>query len=98
MFLFVPLFFMKLHFLYLFSFDLTVLPSLKCGVELHLFSLLLDVTVNGELDSVTNGGFSKIIIHFKAGQYLEVTTNEVNLQDGQTLRSITGEDPMSVGR
>ncbi|XP_022602555.1 inter-alpha-trypsin inhibitor heavy chain H3-like isoform X3 [Seriola dumerili] len=56
-----------------------------------------ELSVNGELDSVANGGFTKIVIHFKADQYVEVYTNEVTIQDGQTLTHHTGEDLITVG-
>ncbi|XP_071349106.1 inter-alpha-trypsin inhibitor heavy chain H3-like [Trachinotus anak] len=56
-----------------------------------------ELSVNGELDSVANGGFTKIVIHFKADQYVEVYTNEVTIQDGQRLTRYTGEDLITAG-
>uniref|UniRef100_A0A7N6FLU8 Inter-alpha-trypsin inhibitor heavy chain 3 n=1 Tax=Anabas testudineus TaxID=64144 RepID=A0A7N6FLU8_ANATE len=50
-------------------------PSFKCGVEVHLFSFVLELSVNGLLDSVGNRGFKIIGIHFKNNQYIEIDTN-----------------------
>lgn len=93
MLLFLPLSFTKLNFLYLFLFDFIVLPSLKCGVELHLSSLVPGVNMTGELHSAANGGFSEINIDFNVDQRLQVKTNEVKLHNRQEIRSITDDRP-----
>uniref|UniRef100_A0AAQ5Y1T5 Inter-alpha-trypsin inhibitor heavy chain H3-like n=1 Tax=Amphiprion ocellaris TaxID=80972 RepID=A0AAQ5Y1T5_AMPOC len=56
-----------------------------------------ELYVNGELDSVTNGGFKKIVIHFTADQHVEVTTTGVTVRLGQNVTHHTGQDPITVG-
>ncbi|XP_008284537.1 inter-alpha-trypsin inhibitor heavy chain H3-like [Stegastes partitus] len=56
-----------------------------------------ELQVNGELDSITNGGFTKIVIHFTADQHVEVTTTGVTVREGQTVTQHTGQDPITVG-
>uniref|UniRef100_A0A3B4GWQ1 Inter-alpha-trypsin inhibitor heavy chain H3-like n=1 Tax=Pundamilia nyererei TaxID=303518 RepID=A0A3B4GWQ1_9CICH len=51
-----------------------------------------ELSVNGELDSVTNGGFSRIFIHVKDSQHVEIDTNWVTVRDGQTVTYYTGQD------
>uniref|UniRef100_A0A8C9ZUR7 Inter-alpha-trypsin inhibitor heavy chain H3-like n=1 Tax=Sander lucioperca TaxID=283035 RepID=A0A8C9ZUR7_SANLU len=43
------------------------------------------LSVNGELDTVMNGGFRRIVIHFKTDLYVEVDTNVITVREGQTL-------------
>lgn len=54
--------------------------------------------MNGELDSVANGGFTKIIIHFKSDQHVEVDTSEITVRDGEALTRHTGEELITAGR
>uniref|UniRef100_A0A3P8QJK7 Inter-alpha-trypsin inhibitor heavy chain H3-like n=1 Tax=Astatotilapia calliptera TaxID=8154 RepID=A0A3P8QJK7_ASTCA len=56
-----------------------------------------ELSVNGELDSVTNGGFSRIFIHVKDSQHVEIDTNWVTVRDGQTVTYYTGQDRITAG-
>lgn len=75
-----------------------LLPSMKCGVELHLCPFVLELSVNGELDSLANGGFKKIVIHFKTDQYVEVDTDAIFVRDGQSVTNLSGDDLTTAGR
>ena len=54
--------------------------------------------MNGELDSVTNGGFKKIVIHAKNDLHVEVNPEGIDVRQGQSLTHHTGQDPLTVGR
>ncbi|XP_037626144.1 inter-alpha-trypsin inhibitor heavy chain H3-like isoform X2 [Sebastes umbrosus] len=56
-----------------------------------------ELSVNGELDSVSYGGFKRIAIHFKTDLYVEVDTNEITVREGQTLTRHTGQDLITAG-
>ncbi|CAI5687701.1 unnamed protein product [Oreochromis niloticus] len=56
-----------------------------------------ELSVNGELDSVTNGGFSRIFIHVSGSQHVEIDTNWVTVRDGQTVTNYTGQDHLTAG-
>ncbi|XP_039468289.1 inter-alpha-trypsin inhibitor heavy chain H3-like isoform X2 [Oreochromis aureus] len=59
-----------------------------------------DLSVNGELDSIANGGFSKIFIHIKTHQHVEVDaeSQRVTVRDGQAVTyQAAGQDPSTVG-
>ncbi|XP_030584718.1 inter-alpha-trypsin inhibitor heavy chain H3-like [Archocentrus centrarchus] len=56
-----------------------------------------ELFVNGELDSVANGGFSKIVIHFRTDQHVEIGTMGVTVRDGQTVTHHTGQDSIRAG-
>ncbi|XP_039653815.1 inter-alpha-trypsin inhibitor heavy chain H3-like isoform X2 [Perca fluviatilis] len=56
-----------------------------------------ELSVNGELDTVTNGGFRRIVIHFKTDLYVEVDTNVITVREGQTLTRHTGQDLITAG-
>ncbi|XP_039468576.1 inter-alpha-trypsin inhibitor heavy chain H3-like isoform X5 [Oreochromis aureus] len=56
-----------------------------------------ELSVNGELDSVTNGGFSRIFIHVSDSQHVEIDTNWVTVRDGQTVTYYTGQDHLTAG-
>ncbi|XP_018536979.1 inter-alpha-trypsin inhibitor heavy chain H3 isoform X8 [Lates calcarifer] len=56
-----------------------------------------ELSMNGELDSVANGGFTKIIIHFKSDQHVEVDTSEITVRDGEALTRHTGEELITAG-
>lgn len=65
---------------------------------MHLFSFVLELSVNGELDSVVYGGFKKIVIHFKTDHHIDVDTKGITVRDGQTVTNHTGLDLITVGR
>lgn len=65
---------------------------------LHLFSFVLELLVNGELDSVAHEGFNRIIIHFKSDQHIEVDPTRITARQGQTETRLTGQDLITVGR
>lgn len=54
--------------------------------------------MNGELDSVTNGGFTKIFIHVRSDQHVEVDTEGVTIQDGEFMTRHTGQDHVTAGK
>ncbi|XP_063330717.1 inter-alpha-trypsin inhibitor heavy chain H3-like [Pelmatolapia mariae] len=56
-----------------------------------------ELFVNGELDSVANGGFERIFIHFKTDQHVEIDTKGVTVRDGQTETHLTGQDLVTAG-
>ncbi|XP_059185252.1 inter-alpha-trypsin inhibitor heavy chain H3-like isoform X2 [Centropristis striata] len=56
-----------------------------------------ELSVNGELDSVMNGGFKKIVIHLNTDLHVEVDTNEITVRDGQTLTRHSGQDVFTAG-
>uniref|UniRef100_A0A8C9ZUM7 Inter-alpha-trypsin inhibitor heavy chain H3-like n=2 Tax=Sander lucioperca TaxID=283035 RepID=A0A8C9ZUM7_SANLU len=56
-----------------------------------------ELSVNGELDTVMNGGFRRIVIHFKTDLYVEVDTNVITVREGQTLTRHTGQDLITAG-
>ncbi|XP_053293658.1 inter-alpha-trypsin inhibitor heavy chain H3 isoform X3 [Pleuronectes platessa] len=56
-----------------------------------------ELFVNGELDSVANGGFTKIVIHVKPDLYIDIDVNEIIVRDGQTLTHHTGEEQITAG-
>uniref|UniRef100_A0A4W6EY02 Inter-alpha-trypsin inhibitor heavy chain 3b, tandem duplicate 1 n=1 Tax=Lates calcarifer TaxID=8187 RepID=A0A4W6EY02_LATCA len=73
--------------------NLFVVLSYICS----LFFFLPELSMNGELDSVANGGFTKIIIHFKSDQHVEVDTSEITVRDGEALTRHTGEELITAG-
>ncbi|XP_061584260.1 uncharacterized protein LOC133449145, partial [Cololabis saira] len=56
-----------------------------------------ELYVDGELDSVTNGGFKYISIHAKTDLHVVVNTEGVNVRQGQSLTSHTGQDHVTAG-
>ncbi|XP_040015419.1 inter-alpha-trypsin inhibitor heavy chain H4-like [Xiphias gladius] len=56
-----------------------------------------ELSVNGELDSLANGGFKKIVIHFKTDQYVEVDTDAIFVRDGQSVTNLSGDDLTTAG-
>ncbi|XP_059185029.1 inter-alpha-trypsin inhibitor heavy chain H3-like [Centropristis striata] len=56
-----------------------------------------ELSVNGELDSVMNGGFKKIVIHLNTDLHVEVDTNKIIVRDGQTLTRHRGQDVFTAG-
>ncbi|XP_008407908.1 inter-alpha-trypsin inhibitor heavy chain H3-like [Poecilia reticulata] len=70
--------------------------------EAAIFKLLhhpsKELFVNGKLDSLTNGGFTKIVIHFSADQHIEVDPEGIRLHQGQTTTLYTGQDLITAGR
>ncbi|MEQ2311185.1 hypothetical protein AMECASPLE_017078 [Ameca splendens] len=56
-----------------------------------------ELYINGELDSVTNGGFTKIVIHVSADQRVEIDTKGINLHQGQSTTPHIGQNPITAG-
>ncbi|XP_047204521.1 inter-alpha-trypsin inhibitor heavy chain H3-like isoform X2 [Girardinichthys multiradiatus] len=56
-----------------------------------------ELYINGELDLVTNGGFTKIVIHVSADQRVEIDTEGINLHQGQSTTSHIEQDPITAG-
>ncbi|XP_078803051.1 inter-alpha-trypsin inhibitor heavy chain H3-like isoform X4 [Oryzias latipes] len=56
-----------------------------------------ELYINGELDSVTNGGFSKIVIRVGSDQRLEVDAEGITVQQGQNVSRHVGLDPIRSG-
>ncbi|XP_060925189.1 inter-alpha-trypsin inhibitor heavy chain H3-like isoform X2 [Limanda limanda] len=73
-------------------FDITGNVRLKL-----LHSPSRELSVNGELDSVAGGGFTKIVIHIKPDLYIDIDVNEIIVRDGQTLTRHTGEEQITAG-
>ncbi|XP_005741572.1 inter-alpha-trypsin inhibitor heavy chain H3-like [Pundamilia nyererei] len=55
-----------------------------------------ELFVNGELDSVVNGGFNSIFIHFQTDHHVEIDSRGVTVQ-GQTVAHHTGQDTITAG-
>ncbi|XP_041836770.1 inter-alpha-trypsin inhibitor heavy chain H3-like [Melanotaenia boesemani] len=77
-------------------------PSLCFDIHGEVLLKLLhdpskELYVNGELDSVKNGGFKKIVIHVQTDLLVKVDTNEVTVHEGQAAARTVGEDPVTVG-
>ncbi|XP_047195372.1 inter-alpha-trypsin inhibitor heavy chain H3-like [Hippoglossus stenolepis] len=73
-------------------FDITGNERLKL-----LHSPSRELSVNGELDSVADGGFTKIVIRVKADLYIDIDVNNIIVRDGQTLTPHTGEELITAG-
>ncbi|XP_062258296.1 inter-alpha-trypsin inhibitor heavy chain H3-like isoform X3 [Platichthys flesus] len=73
-------------------FDITGNVRLKL-----LHSPSRELFVNGELDSVADGGFTKIVIRVKPDLYIDIDVNEIIVTDGQTLTHHTGEEQITAG-
>ncbi|XP_068615888.1 inter-alpha-trypsin inhibitor heavy chain H3-like [Brachionichthys hirsutus] len=56
-----------------------------------------ELTVNGELDSENNGGFTRIVLHLKADHYVEVDTKVIVTREGQQVTTHSGQDLVTVG-
>ncbi|XP_032370751.1 inter-alpha-trypsin inhibitor heavy chain H3 isoform X3 [Etheostoma spectabile] len=56
-----------------------------------------ELSVNGELDTVMNGGFRRIVIHLKTDLHVEVDTNVITVREGQTTTHHTGQDLITAG-
>lgn len=54
--------------------------------------------MNGELDSVVNGGFNSIFIHFQTDHHVEIDSRGVTVREGQTVAHHTGQDTITAGR
>ncbi|XP_029287207.1 inter-alpha-trypsin inhibitor heavy chain H3-like isoform X2 [Cottoperca gobio] len=57
-----------------------------------------ELSVNGQLDSVTFGGFQRIVIHFKTDLSVEVATNEITVREGQSMSRHSGQTYFTNGR
>lgn len=80
------------------NFAVFELSNFRCNQMLHWFSLVLELTVNGELNSVSNRGFKRIFIHLKTDIHIEVDTNGMTVQQGQTRERHNGEHHMTLDR
>ncbi|RVE73215.1 hypothetical protein OJAV_G00047930 [Oryzias javanicus] len=56
-----------------------------------------ELYINGELDSVTNGGFKKIVIRVGSDQRIEVDTEGITVEHGQNVSRHVGPDPIRSG-
>ncbi|CAI5687718.1 unnamed protein product [Oreochromis niloticus] len=56
-----------------------------------------ELFVNGELDSVVNGGFNSIFIHFQTDHHVEIDSRGVTVREGQTVAHHTGQDTITAG-
>ncbi|XP_030586299.1 inter-alpha-trypsin inhibitor heavy chain H3-like [Archocentrus centrarchus] len=56
-----------------------------------------ELFVNGELDSIPKGGFSRIFIHFKTNHQVEIDTSGVTVREGQMMTHHTGENLITAG-
>lgn len=54
--------------------------------------------MNGELSSEAPTGFSKIVIHLKEDQHIEIDGSTIVVRDKQSITHQTGEDLLTVGR
>nr|XP_033938234.1 inter-alpha-trypsin inhibitor heavy chain H3-like isoform X2 [Pseudochaenichthys georgianus] len=74
-------------------FDVTGDVRLKL-LKLHPPS---ELSVHGELDSVTNGGFRRIVIQLNADLYVDVEVNNITVREGSRMTHHTGQDPITAG-
>ncbi|XP_061583174.1 inter-alpha-trypsin inhibitor heavy chain H3-like [Cololabis saira] len=56
-----------------------------------------ELYVNGELDSVTNGGFKNIVIHAKSDLHVKVNAEGIDVRQGQSVTHHTGQELITVG-
>ncbi|XP_068172095.1 inter-alpha-trypsin inhibitor heavy chain H3-like isoform X2 [Antennarius striatus] len=56
-----------------------------------------ELTVNGELDAVNNGGFRRFGIHLKNDHYIEVHPKEIITRQGHTVEIHSGQDLLTFG-
>lgn len=64
-----------------------------------IFSLfVLELFVNGQLDSVANGGFRRITILLKTDLRVEIDTEKVLLIEGQRISGLDRYISITVGR
>ncbi|KAM4740161.1 inter-alpha-trypsin inhibitor heavy chain H3-like [Anableps anableps] len=56
-----------------------------------------ELYMNGELDSMTNGGFKKIMIHVRTDQHVAVDPEGISIQQGELTTRHTGEDHITAG-
>ncbi|XP_063330751.1 inter-alpha-trypsin inhibitor heavy chain H3-like [Pelmatolapia mariae] len=56
-----------------------------------------ELFVNGELDSVVNGGFNSIFIHFQTDHHVEIDSRGVTVRERQTVAHHTGQDTITAG-
>lgn len=53
--------------------------------------------MNGELDSMTNGGFKKIMFHVRSDLQIEVDPEGISIRQGEATTRHTGEDHITAG-
>ncbi|XP_033994577.1 inter-alpha-trypsin inhibitor heavy chain H3-like isoform X3 [Trematomus bernacchii] len=56
-----------------------------------------ELSVHGELDSVSNGGFRRIVIQLNADLYVDVEVNKITVREGSRITHHTGQDPITAG-
>ncbi|KAI9515171.1 hypothetical protein NQZ68_028037 [Dissostichus eleginoides] len=56
-----------------------------------------ELSVHGELDSVTNGGFRRLVIQLNADLYVDVEVNKITVREGSRMTHHTGQDPITAG-
>ncbi|XP_033994589.1 inter-alpha-trypsin inhibitor heavy chain H3-like isoform X2 [Trematomus bernacchii] len=56
-----------------------------------------ELSVHGELHSVTNGGFRRIVIQLNADLYVDVELNKITVREGSRITHHTGQDPITAG-
>ncbi|KAM8917199.1 inter-alpha-trypsin inhibitor heavy chain H3 isoform 3-T3 [Spinachia spinachia] len=56
-----------------------------------------ELFVNGQLDSVANGGFRNITILLKTDLRVEITADVIVLVEGQRMSVLAGDHPITVG-
>lgn len=57
-----------------------------------------ELSINGELNSEANKGFSTIVIHLKGDLHIEVDSSQIVVLEGKTETRHTGEEQFTVGR
>lgn len=62
------------------------------------FSVLPELSVNGELSPESPAGFSKIVLHLKEEQHIEVEGSTIVVRDKQSIGHHTGDEVLTVGR
>lgn len=54
--------------------------------------------MNGELSPESPAGFSKIVLHLKEEQHIEVEGSTIVVRDKQSIAHHTGDEALTVGR
>ncbi|XP_032404235.1 inter-alpha-trypsin inhibitor heavy chain H3-like isoform X1 [Xiphophorus hellerii] len=57
-----------------------------------------ELYINGELDSIKNGGFKEIVIHVGADFHIKVEPERISLQQGQNITHYTRAENVTAGR
>ncbi|KAM4613758.1 inter-alpha-trypsin inhibitor heavy chain H3 [Polymixia lowei] len=66
----------------------------------RLLKLLQDpnreLSLNGELGSSADGGFQKIVIHYKTEQHIELDTSSITVRDGQSVKGFHWQQDLVI--